>query len=87
MRQHLAGMTDQHGQQPVFDGSQMNFPVVDMYAATGQINLQITDAKQRFDTVSCKPCGVAKRYANARQQFADAERFGQVIVRSGIQRG
>ena len=51
MRQHLARMTDQRGQQPVFDGGQMNFLVADVSkdVVTQKISYESPDKTIKWD--------------------------------------
>ena len=63
----------------------MHLPLADPDAMRFQVHAQVSDRKGRIAGARRHPRGVAERDPHARQQLADAERLGQVIVGAGIE--
>ena len=89
MGQHLAGVFCQHADQLVLNGGQVNLGAAAVHAACGIVNAQfavLIHAGLVPGTGSIIP-HAAQRHAQPGQKLLHAERFGQVIVRTGIQGG
>src|SRR5580693_1219996 len=84
MREHLAGIGDQQGQQTVFNRSQVYRLPTFVDGAQAQIDLDVAELENGAESRAGIPAP-ARSGAHPRQQFSDAERFGQIVVRAGVQ--
>src|SRR6266446_9704476 len=84
VRQHFSGVLDEQAQEPVFGGRELYFLPLQRDDAGGQIDFQLTRAKDRHLRRRLRvPLGDPQ----AGHQFAGAERFGHVVIRAIVQRG
>src|SRR5258707_9646556 len=84
VRQHLAGMLNEHAQELVLLGRQLHLLVANLDDAPYQIDRQIADAKNR--TFSLNVELVPKCGTHAGEQFIHAERLCHIVVSSEIER-
>ncbi len=82
--QHPARIGRQQRQQPVLDRCQPDGLAGALDATAGEIDLDVADPEHGL---ACFAAGVAPRQrAHAREQLADSEWFGQVVVGPCVQR-
>src|SRR5438445_5211949 len=87
MREHLAAMRGERGQQFVFDWRQVQIGTVALYAVCREVDSQRTDFDARRCIAAAALGETALRHAQACEKFADAERLAQIIVRARVERG
>ena len=85
MREDLAGVLQERGQQLVFDRREMNFHALHEHAAGGEVDLQVALLEDR--RVAAGACGVADGDADAGQQLGRAEGLGEIVVGAVIEGG
>ena len=86
MRQHLAGIGDQQRKEAVLDGREMQYRARLADDSVGLIDFYIAEPEDAVAIGRCRRLPPQGR-THARQQFADAERLREVVVRAGIERG
>src|SRR6266436_5183735 len=83
VRQHLAGMLNEHAQELVFLRRQLDLLVADLDDAPYQIDREIADTKNRTFSLNVKlmpKCG-----AHPGKEFIHAERLRHIVVGSEIE--
>ena len=82
-REHAARVAQEEFQQPEFRGTQMDPAAIAGHAVGGEIHFNIVESELAFFGHGA---GAAQQRANAGQQGIDAEGFGDIIVRAGVER-
>ena len=85
VRQHAAGVGDQHAEQAVCDRGQMHFGAALRDDARRQVDPHVAELEHRR-RVGCAAARAAQVRADPRHQLRDAGRLGQVVVGAGIER-
>ena len=85
MRAHLACVPDQRRQQAIFVGREMHFVASAHDAPRRQVDLHVTETKHGVGR-SLVARRTTQRDADARQELADAEGLGQVVVGARVER-
>ena len=84
MGEHSASIPHQGGQEFVFNGGEMDLLLGDVHLPSSQVDAQITHRKRRLARLLGGARGVAQRHTQPRQQFANTERLGQVVIGASI---
>ena len=82
-----SGMRGEKREQPVLDRRQVHRCVAPVHGAARQVRRTSPNAMTPARRPPARPGASAQLGAHARQQFADAEGLGQVVVGPGVQRG
>src|SRR5204863_7164810 len=86
VRHDLAGVADERRQEAVFDRRELDFLIVDKDAAVGEIDAQVMNREDRLAAVAAAH-SMTEGDPDAREQFAHAERLGEVVVGAGVEGG
>ena len=81
-RDDAPGIAHQHFEQAEFARLQIDLLAVANDSAANQIHLQIGDGKLRLLALQGRTAG---KSIDARQQFRERKRFGQIVVATGFQ--
>ena len=84
VRDHLPGVADQPGEQLVLGRRQVQRRAVQADVAGGEVDVEAV-VLVAGDGRAERGAAVAQRDPHARQQLADAERFGQVVVGARVE--
>ena len=88
MRQHLVGVVCQQAQELVLDRRQMQLLAIHRGNAGIKVNMQLTGIERALgdNAARLRIREASERRANAREQFLDRKRLGQIVVGAGIER-
>ena len=88
MCQHLVGVVRQQAQQLVLDGRQVQFLAIHRGDAGVKVDKQLAGVERAlgYHAAGLRIRKAPERGADARQQFIDRKRLGQVVVGTGIER-
>src|ERR687895_1686864 len=83
--ERLAGVLDQHREESILDGGEVDLTVGHPDLAVQQVYLERTDGELALPGTPGDPRGMAQGDAHAGEELRRPEGFCQVIVRAGIE--